>query len=79
MDVLTFGMSVLGKLSTLLQLNYHQNPQWFERTEVTVRGDPMYACLFRWETGVETFDDLSRGYLDPKFARFAAANLHWHG
>jgi hypothetical protein len=72
-DVLTFDMSVLGKLSTLLQLNYHQNPQWFERTDVIVRGEPMYACLLRWETGVETFGDLSKGYPDPNFARFAAA------
>lgn len=62
-----------GKLSRMLQKYYGQNPQWWEHSGTTLKGQPMYACLLHWSTGSEVYGDICQGYPDPKLAKMAAA------
>lgn len=73
------GAQVLTKLGDTLLSACQQLPQWYERTELTQWGSPIYACLLHWATCGNPFGNINAGYAEPKLARIAAAReaLNW--
>ena len=66
-------LGALGKLSSVLQKNFGQNPEWEESKGVTKNGEDMYACALHWLSGAKVYGGLHKGYPDAKMAKVFAA------